>query len=81
MNILSSIHQWFVDNVWKPSWTKLTAGVYGIPALIVSGFESFAHFAGDNTVTTYLGQMGVPNWVPMALAGVALVHYIAHGRE
>lgn len=77
----SSFHQWWVDNVWKPSWTKVVTFVYGIPALVVAGFQALAAFGNDSTISNYLSQLNVPNWVPMGLAGIALVHYIAHGRE
>lgn len=79
--IASPTHQWWVDNVWRPSWTKFTTYIYGIPALLVSLLEMFSKFANDSTISTYMAQMNVPNWVPMGLAGIALVHYIASGHE
>lgn len=79
--LVSPTHKWWVDNVWKPSWTKLTTAVYGIPAGIVSLGEIGSKFANDSTISGYLAQLNVPNWVPMALAGIALVHYIASGRD
>lgn len=79
--INSSFHQWWVENVWRPSWTKITTSVYGIPAAAVSLGEVVSKFANDTTITGYLAQIGVPNWVPMMLAGIALVHYVAHGRD
>lgn len=77
----SSFHLWWVDNVWKPSWTKLVTAVYGIPAMLVVAGEAVSKFANDSTISSYLSQMNVPNWVPMGLAGIALVHYVAHGRD
>lgn len=77
----SSFHKWWMDNVWKPSWTRLVTAVYGIPALLVTALEVVSKFANDSTISGYLSQMNVPNWVPMGLAGIALVHYVAHGRE
>lgn len=77
----SSFHRWWVDNVWKPSWTRLVTAIYGIPALLVVALEAVSKFANDSTISGYLSQMNVPNWVPMGLAGIALVHYVAHGRE
>lgn len=74
-------HQWWVENVWRPSWTKFVALVYGIPALAISGWDAFASWAGDDTINTYLTRIDVPNWVPVALASVAVIHYIAHGRS
>lgn len=79
--INSSFHQWWVRNVWQPSWTRLATGVYGIPAALVSAGEVVSKFANDTTISGYLTQMNVPNWVPMGLAGIALVHYVAHGRD
>lgn len=79
--LVSPTHKWWVDNVWRPSWTRLTSLVYGIPALVVTAFEQINKYAQDSTISEYIGQLGVPNWVPMAFAGIALVHYIAHGRD
>lgn len=86
MNIIkwyseTKFHQWWVDNVWKPSWTNLVAAFYGIPsALALVGVEA-AKLANDTTVSGYLNQIGVPNWVFGTLATIALVQYVAHGRE
>lgn len=77
----SSFHKWWVDNVWRPSWTKITTGIYGIPAALVSLGEIGSKFANDNTISGYLAQLNVPNWVPMALAGIALFHYVASGHK
>lgn len=79
--IASPTHKWWVDNVWRPSWTKLTTSIYGIPAAIVSLGEIISKFANDSTISGYLTQLNVPNWVPMALAGIALIHYIASGHD
>jgi len=79
--IAGPTHKWWVDNVWRPSWTRFITMIYGIPALIIAGFQALASFANDSTISGYLAQIGVPNWVPMALAGIALVHYVAHGRD
>lgn len=74
-------HQWWMTNVWTPTYSKLTSAVYGIPAgLLVVGQEA-SKFANDSTITNYLGQMNVPNWLPMGLAGIALVHYVASGHD
>lgn len=79
--LVSPTHKWWVDNVWRPSWTKITTAIYGIPALLISAGEVISKFANDTTISGYLSQIGVPNWVPMALAGVALVHYVASGHD
>lgn len=79
--LISPTHKWWVDNVWKPSWTKITTAVYGIPALLIVILEQISKFANDTTISGYLAQLSVPNWVPMALAGIALVHYVASGRD
>lgn len=77
----TSFHKWWVDNVWKPSWTRLSASIYGIPAGLIVVGEQLSKFANDHTISGYLAQMNVPNWVPMSLAGIALVTYLAHGRD
>lgn len=79
--IASPTHKWWVDNVWRPSWTKFTTAVYGIPALLLSLGEGISKLANDTTISGYLSQLNVPNWVPMAMAGIALVHYIASGHD
>lgn len=79
--LISPTHKWWVDNVWRPSWTKLTTAVYGIPAILVVIGEQLSKFANDTTISGYLSQLNVPNWVPMALAGIALVHYLASGHK
>ena len=86
MNIINwylntSFHKWWVEKVWKPSWSKFTSLLYGIPASLVAVGEVASKFANDNTIQGYLLQINVPNWVPMGLAGIALVHYVASGRE
>lgn len=79
--LVSPTHKWWVDNVWRPSWTKLVTALYGIPAILVVVLEQLSKFANDSTISGYLSQLNVPNWVPMGLAGIALIHYIAHGRD
>lgn len=79
--LISPTHQWWVTNVWRPSWTKLTSAIYGIPAALVVAGEYISKLANDTTISSYLSQMGVPNSVFMVLAGVALVHYVASGRD
>ena len=79
--MFNTIKNWWITNVWQPSQTKLVAWVYGIPAAIVSVFEAVSKFAGDNTITTYLAQLNVPNWIPVMMTVIALVHYVAHGRS
>lgn len=79
--IASPTHKWWVDNVWRPSWTKFTTYVYGIPAIALSIGQTASKFANDSTISGYLAQLNVPNWVPMALAGIALAHYLAAGHE
>lgn len=79
--LISPTHQWWVTNVWRPSWTKITTMVYGIPAALVAAGEAVSKMANDTTISSYLSQVGVPNWVPAVLAGVALVHYVASGRD
>lgn len=79
--LVAPTHKWWVDNVWRPSWTKLSAAIYGIPSLLILAVEEIAKYANDTTITGYLSQMGVPNGVFMALASVALVSYIASGRD
>lgn len=79
--LISPTHKWWVDNVWRPSWTRLVTSIYGIPAGIIAVFEAISKFAGDTTIQGYLAQFNIPNWVPMAFAGIGLVSYIAHGRD
>lgn len=79
--IASPTHKWWVDNIWRPSWTRFTSMFYGIPALLVTVVEQVSKFANDNTISSYLTQMNIPNWVPMALAGIALIHYIGQGHD
>lgn len=79
--ITSPTHKWWVENVWRPTWTKLLTAIYGIPAGVVALWEAISGFANDSTIGGYLSQLNVPNWVPMGLAGIALAHYIASGRK
>lgn len=79
--ITSPTHQWWVEKVWRPSWTKFVSFIYGIPALVLAGAQQVSVWAKDDTVATYMAQVGVPNWVPAGLAGVALIYYIASGRK
>lgn len=79
--IASPTHKWWVDNVWRPSWTKFTTYIYGVPAAALSLGEGVSKLANDTTISGYLTQLNVPNWVPMALAGIALVHYLAAGHD
>jgi hypothetical protein len=78
--IAGPTHKWWVDNVWRPSWTKVVTFIYGVPALVAALFTQLASWGEDTTIAQYIDKLHVPNWVPMAFAGIALVHYIAHGR-
>lgn len=79
--LVSPTHQWWVTNVWRPSWTRFVTFLYGIPALLLAFGQEVDKWANDTTVSSYMAQVGVPNWVPATMAGVALVYYIAHGRD
>jgi len=79
--IAGPTHKWWVDNVWRPSWTKFVTFLYGIPAALLVVAEKISDWAKDDTIATYIAQVGVPNWVPSTMAAVALVYYIAHGRD
>lgn len=79
--IASPTHKWWVDNVWRPSWTKLMTIIYGVPALFATVFTQLAAWGDDTTIAQYIDKLGMPNWVPIAFAGIALVHYVAHGRS
>ena len=73
--------KWWIKNIWKPSWTKLTAAIYGIPSAVISLGEVVSKYANDPIISKYLTQLNVPYWVTMLLAGIALIHYIASGRD
>lgn len=79
--LVSPTHKWWVENIWRPTWTKLLTAIYGIPAAIVAAFEGLSSLANDTTVGSYLSQLNVPEWVSPMLAGIALMHYIASGRK
>jgi len=79
--LISTTHKWWVENIWRPSWTRVVTFIYGVPALVTSVFVQLAAWGNDSSVAAYMDRMHVPNWVPMAFAGVALVSYIAHGRK
>ena len=79
--LVSPTHQWWVEKVWRPSWTRFVTFLYGVPALIATVFTQLAAWGSDTTVAQYIDKMHVPNWVPVAFAGIALVSYIAHGRK
>lgn len=74
-------HQWWVDKVWKPSWTRFVATIYGVPAAVVVIVEQVGAWASSDTVKSLVDQLHVPGWVPQTLVLIALVHYMAHGRD
>lgn len=75
------IHQWWVDNVWKPSWTRFVTAIYGVPALIIAMAQQIGSWASNDTLKGYVEQLHVPSWVPQALVLIAIIHFMAHGRE
>lgn len=79
--LTSPFHQWWVNNVWKPSWTRFVTFVYGLPALALMGVQYIGQLAGDDQISQFLAKMNVPNWIPIGLAFIAMIHYIAHGRK
>jgi hypothetical protein len=79
--ISSPTHQWWVEKVWRPSWTRFVTFLYGIPAALLVVAEKISDWAKDDTIANYMSQIGMPNWIPSTLAAVALVYYIAHGRD
>lgn len=79
--LISPTHKWWVDNVWRPSWTRFLSMTSGIPAALVVAGQAVSHFANDTTIAGYLDKIGTPNWVPVALAIVSLLYYVAHGRD
>lgn len=79
--ITGPTHQWWVEKVWKPTWTKLWTGIYGIPAALVVAGQYIGQWAGDDKIAALLQKMHMPDGVFVALAGVALVSYVATGRN
>ena len=79
--LVSSTHKWWVDHIWKPSWTKLTSWVMGVPAALIAVGQYVSSFMQDNTIQGYLTQFDIPNWVPSSLTLIALIYYLAHGRK
>lgn len=77
----TAFHQWWVDNVWKPSWSKLTTAIYGIPSALATVGLMAGNWLNDTTIQNYLSYFNIPNWVPMGLAGLALLHYLASGHD
>lgn len=74
-------HKWWVDNVWRPSWTQFITYVYGVPAAIVAGATQIGNWASNDTIKGFVSELHVPEWVPQALVVIALIHFIAHGRK
>lgn len=74
-------HKWWMEKVWRPSWTKLTSFVVGFPATLLMVGQAISAFSNDSTVQSYLAQMHVPSWFPSTLAGLSLVFYVASGRK
>lgn len=79
--ITGPTHKWWVDNVWRPSWTKITSMTLGIPSALIAGGGYLSQLAGDDKIASLLAQMHVPDGVFTTLAVVSLVYYIAHGRD
>jgi len=79
--IASPTHQWWVENIWKPSWTRFLSLIYGIPSALIVGGQYLSGLAGDTHITDLLHQMNLPDGVFVGLAGIALLHYLAHGRD
>lgn len=75
--IASPTHQWWVENVWKPSWSKAVSLWYGLPSGIVLVLEYVSKLAQDDKISNFLHQMNIPDGVFGVLAGVALIHYLA----
>jgi hypothetical protein len=78
--INTSFHKWWMEKVWKPAWDNVVTAIYGLPSIAIVVGEKVSEWANDHTISAYLAQMNVPNWVPSALAAIALVSYIARGR-
>lgn len=70
-------HRWWVEKIWKPSWTKLTAWVAGLPSILLVIAEQVGKLAGDDKVSQLLAQMHVPDGFFAGLALVSLIFYIA----
>lgn len=79
--IASPTHKWFVDNLWRPSWTRLWSAISGIPSALIVAGQYISKLAGDDKIDTLLQKMHMPDGVFTALAVAALVTYVAHGRK
>lgn len=79
--LISPTHQWWVDNVWKPSWTKFTSWIVGVPSAVVAAGQYISNFMQDSTIQGYLTQFDIPNWVPSTMTLIALIYYMASGRK
>lgn len=73
----SSWHQWWVQKVWRPSWTKVTAWAAGLPSILLVVGQKVGEMAGDDKISALLHQMHVPDGFFGALALISLIFYIA----
>lgn len=79
--IASPTHRWWVDNVWRPSWTRLAAWIYGLPAMAISLATQIGDWANNDTIKGLIDQMNVPHWVPQLITVIALIHILARGHK
>lgn len=73
----TSWHKWWVEKVWKPSWSKFLNLLMGLPSLLVLLGQELSKLAGDDKIANLLQQMHVPDGVFVGLAVVSLIGYIA----
>ena len=66
--------------LWLNSQTKLLAYLQLSSASLLGLLDSAQYVVTSQQFKDLLGTLTLPHWVPIALAGLALVTYLAHGH-
>jgi ABC-type sulfate transport system permease component len=81
----TSIFQRFkstLSTIWKRSWTLFLSKLQGLASALTAALYAANYTFQSGQFKDLLNTFPhVPGWVPIALATIALMTFLAHGRE
>lgn len=69
-----------LKSLWLKSETKIWAYTQAGAAMMIGVFSSANHFFQSEQFQNLEDKISLPHWVPLALAVLALITYVAHGH-
>lgn len=67
--------------VWYKSWTKLLGWLQAISGAGLLTISEINSYVNNSTFKSYLSELDIPKSVTIALVGIGIITWLAHGRS